>query len=300
LRKTSEKHYVPRKLDFVHVGGRYRVGRLLGSGGSGSVYLGKDIRMTAQVALKIGHVDRSPSGLTYEYDYVGMEKKAHMKLSFWSTLGPSLGDLLSAQQFDLRKTFLYAPQMLSAVESLHTQHYIHCDIKPGNFMVRPDNTIFLIDFGLAQLFRNPAMYLHISYSTDHSIVGTLPFMSINGQLGNAQLRCDDLESLAYTIICLAHGNLPWTTVPASSDQEAVLQKKLLTTAEELCEGLPASFCKFVTYVHSLGFNEKPDYQHLHSILSQCSQPDTVQTDNALPSVRSPFDVHHTPVSSDRV
>ncbi|KAH9008763.1 kinase-like domain-containing protein [Lactarius hengduanensis] len=273
LRKTSEKRYVPRKIDFIRVGGWYRVGRLLGSGGSRSIYLGKDIRTTAQVALKIGHVDRLPSGLTYEYDMykatagcTGISpvcqygKEGPYEVIVLEHIGTSLGDLLSVQQFDLRKTFLYAPQMLSVVESLHTQHYIHY----------------------------------------HSIVGTLPFTSINGQLGNAQSCHNDLESLAYTIICLARGDLPWTTIPASSDQEAVLQKKSLTTAEELCEGLPASFCKFVTYVHSLGFDEKSDYQHLHSILSQCSQPDTVQTNNALPSARSPFDVHHTPVSSDQV
>ncbi|KAI9446707.1 kinase-like domain-containing protein [Lactarius indigo] len=261
----------------------------------GSVYLGKDIRMTAQVALKIGQVDQSPSGLTYKYDmYKATAGCTGISPVYWyGKEGPyeviilehirtSLGDLLSAQQFNLRKTFLYAPQMLSAVESLHTRHYIHCDIKPGNFM----------------LFCNPATYLHISYSTDHPIIGTLPFMSINGQLGNAQSCHDDLESLAHTIICLACGDLPWTTIPASSDQEAVLQKKSLTTAEELCEGLLASFCKFITYVRSLGFNKKLNYQHLHSILSQCLQLKTIQTNNVLPSAHSCVNVHQTPIFSD--
>lgn len=46
--------------------------------------------------------------------------------------------------------------------------------------------------------------------------------------------------------------------------------------EELCEGLPAPFCKFVTYVCSLGFDQKPDYQYLHSILLQCSEVETNQ------------------------
>jgi hypothetical protein len=34
-RKSSEIQYPPLKLDFVRVGGRYRVGKLLGSGRSG-------------------------------------------------------------------------------------------------------------------------------------------------------------------------------------------------------------------------------------------------------------------------
>jgi len=116
-------------------------------------------------------------------------------------------------------------------------------------------SIFLIDFGLARLFCNPATYLHWLYVKDHPIINTLLFMSINGQQGYTQSRHDDLESLAYTIIHLAHRDLPWATVSASKD---IHQKKKSITAEELCEGLPAPFCKFVDYVHSLGFDEKPD------------------------------------------
>lgn len=33
--EPSEKPHAPLKIDFVRVGGRYRVGKLLGSGGSG-------------------------------------------------------------------------------------------------------------------------------------------------------------------------------------------------------------------------------------------------------------------------
>lgn len=93
-------------------------------------------------------------------------------------------------------------------------------------------------------------------------------MSINGQQGHAQLHRDDLESLAYTIIFLAHSSLPWISL---SDQEAVLQQKISISEEDMCVGLPTPFLEFISHVRALSFSQKPDYQHLHSILLQCSE-----------------------------
>jgi serine/threonine protein kinase len=83
-------------------------------------------------------------------------------------------------------------------------------------MIRVDDhspNVFLIDFGLAQRFRNPTTYVHIPHIKDHSTISTLPFMSINAQQGFTQSWRDDLESLAYTIIYLTRGSLPWGGSP---------------------------------------------------------------------------------------
>jgi len=114
---------------------------------------------------------------------------------------------------------------------------------------------------------------------------------VNCQQGYTQSCCDDLESLAYTIIYLTLGDLPWTGNSAEDNKEAVFCKKLSIMAEELCDGLPTPFCNFVTYVHSLGFNEKPDYQYLHSILLQCSETETNLPIKASPLFKGP---HNTP------
>lgn len=172
-------------------------------------------------------------------------------------------------------------------------------------MIHADNvppTLTLIDFGLAQLFRNPATYLHIPFTTDHPIIGTLSFASINSHHGNSQSRRDDLESLAYTIIYSALGELPWTSNSTGNDEGAILRKKTSITVEELCKGLPTPFCEFVTHVRSLSFNKKPDYQFLHSILLQCSKkPVTDQPINAPPlSMCPPVSLDRVPIFTDRV
>ncbi|KAH9072197.1 kinase-like domain-containing protein, partial [Lactarius deliciosus] len=288
------------------VGGRYRVGNLLGSGGSGSVYQGRDIKTGTEIALKIRRADHLSSRLSHEYNvYTTLAGSAGISQVHWygkegshevivlEHLGTSLGDLVDEKQVGLSNAFLYTPQMLLAVELLHTRHYIHHDIKPGNFMVQADNghpTVFLIDFGLVRLFCNPATYLHTLHSTVDPFVGTVPFMSINGHQGHAQLCHDDLESLVYTIIYSARSDLPWMGISTCGDQraQAVLQKKMSVTAEELCKSLPAPFCKFVDYVHSLGFDEKPDYPHLHSILLWCSATESDHPVKVLPPLLSPL------------
>ncbi len=64
--------------------------------------------------------------------------------------------------------------------------------------------------------------------------------------------------------------------------------KLSIMVEELCEGLPASFCNFVSHVRSLDFDRKLDYQYLHSILSWVSESETEidQPRNVLPPTHS--------------
>ena len=168
-------------------------------------------------------------------------------------------------------------------------------------MIKADGippTVFLIDFGLARLFHDPATCLHHPYTMGYSIVGTLPFTSINGQQGSTQSRRDNLESLMYTIIYLVCGDLPWSYISTSRDHKAVLQKKQSITAEELCEGLPTPFYKFVTHIHSLGFDKKPDYQKCHSNLSWCLGTKFDQSTKAPPfSAPSLVGVDCTPIVS---
>lgn len=102
-------------------------------------------------------------------------------------------------------------------------------------------TIYLIDFGLSKRFRDPKTGLHIPEKDGKSLVGTARYSSIYTHLGIEQSRRDDLEALAYSIIYLGKGTLPWQGIRAKNKNDKyqkILELKINTEIDELCKNLP--------------------------------------------------------------
>src|ERR1700677_602054 len=111
--------------------------------------------------------------------------------------------------------------------------------------------VFLIDFGLAQLFRDPSTRQHVPLMSGLKTVGTIAFTSINSHSGQIQSRRNDLESLVYSIVYLCHGCLPWQGIIKGGpieQYEVVVLKKKIALAEGLCQGLPLPFIAFTQYI----------------------------------------------------
>jgi len=102
--------------------------------------------------------------------------------------------------------------MISRIELLHQNNFLHRDIKPDNFMMgrgTKATTVFLIDFGLAKRYKDSRTMHHIPYREGKSLTGTARYASLNTHLGVEQSRRDDLESLAHVLIYFLKGSLPW-------------------------------------------------------------------------------------------
>jgi serine/threonine protein kinase len=102
--------------------------------------------------------------------------------------------------------------MINRIEYLHTKNFIHRDIKTDNFLIglgSGGTLLYLIDYGLSKLYRDPKTHRHVSYSEGKLLTGTARFASINAMAGFEQSRRDDLESIGHMIIYLLKGTLPW-------------------------------------------------------------------------------------------
>ena len=169
-------------------------------------------------------------------------------------LGKSLEELFNqcGRVFNLKTVLALADQMLSRLETIHIKSYIHRDIKPDNFLMGRGNrrsTVFLIDFGLSKLYREPRSHKHIPFRDGKNLTGTARYASIHTHLGDEQSRRDDLESLGYVLMYFLRGSLPWQGLKATTKKqkyEKILEKKVETTIDSLCRGFPGTIfsCMF--------------------------------------------------------
>ncbi|KAJ6794626.1 casein kinase 1-like protein 2 isoform X1 [Iris pallida] len=268
------------------VGNKFRLGRKIGSGSFGEIYLGTNVQTNEEVAIKLENVKTKHPQLLYESKlyrilqggtgipnvrWFGVEGDYNVLVI--DLLGPSLEDLFNfcSRKLSLKTVLMLADQMINRVEFVHAKSFLHRDIKPDNFLMglgRRANQVYCIDFGLAKKYRDTSTHQHIPYRENKNLTGTARYASMNTHLGIEQSRRDDLESLGFVLMYFLRGSLPWQGLKAGTKKqkyERISERKVSTSIEALCRGYPTEFASYFHYCRSLRFDDKPDYAYLKRI-----------------------------------
>jgi serine/threonine-protein kinase len=173
--------------------GRYRVERLLGRGGMGSVYLARDQQLSRPVALKIpritpGQSDKYLARLKREalsvaalhhpnicavYD-AGEIAGIHYLAMPYINGRPLTEYMQSGKQQSERAAALTVFKIAKALEEAHHQGILHRDLKPANIMIDSRGEPIVMDFGLASRLSDG---MEGRVTQEGAIVGTPEYMA---------------------------------------------------------------------------------------------------------------------------
>jgi len=156
----------------------------LGKGGYGEVVKIKDIRNNKYYALKISKVSEyGTSVLEYNVLFTLEHPNIIKGINFTSRLNPltsyiqmeladmTLDDYISLNQKIDNDNLIY--ELLSAINFLHENNFVHCDIKPDNILIK-NNRLKLADLGLVGLkYLLPNACLHAVFSPPEFIIYSL-------------------------------------------------------------------------------------------------------------------------------
>ncbi|HSU84214.1 MAG TPA: protein kinase, partial [Thermoanaerobaculia bacterium] len=211
----------PPELRFLADWPRYRVERLLGSGGMGTVYKAFDPTLGRWVALKFlyrndaTHAERflrearaqariSHPNVCQIHEVGEAEGRPYIAMQYID--GRSLGEL--CEELTLDDKVRLVRDVARAIHAAHRSGLIHRDLKPGNILLAREETgevhPYVVDFGLAMAQDE------ISLSRTGMISGTPAYISPEAAQGRPLDRRTDVYSLGVVLYELLAGEPPFT------------------------------------------------------------------------------------------
>ena len=207
--------------------GAYEMLSLLGAGGMGEVYLGRDTRLGRSVAVKLlpaKHCLDAERIWRFEREARAASALNHPNIVTLYDIGHAdegrfiVMELVEGRT--LRQTMdqgampaaipVIGGQIAKALAVAHAAGIVHRDIKPENIMIRQDGYVKVLDFGLARLVREPDGEPQALTGTHPGrVLGTVRYMSPEQARGENPAAPSDVFSLGVVFYEMATGRHPF-------------------------------------------------------------------------------------------
>jgi Tol biopolymer transport system component len=247
----------------------YEVREKLGAGGMGEVWRATDSKLGRDVALKVlpgplaSDVERMARfrreaqvlaslnhpniGAIYGIESAGDVHCLVLEL----VRGETLAARMERGAVPLDEALPIARQIADAMEAAHDQGVLHRDLKPGNVMITPDNTVKVLDFGLAKAFEGDAGTDSRSISPTVTarntlagvILGTPAYMSPEQAKGKPVDRRADIWAFGVVLYEMLRGQRAFTGETASEVMAAVMMREI--EWDRLPNDLPAPLLRLL-------------------------------------------------------
>lgn len=201
---------------------RYEVRKLIGEGGMANVYLGYDIILERDVAIKVLRGDLSDDekfvrrfrreaqnasllnhpNIVQIYD-VG-EDDGNFYIVMEYIKGQTLKQLIKKRgKLSVPETIDIVTQLTDGLAHAHDSYIIHRDIKPQNIMILDDGMVKITDFGIA-------MALNASDLTQtNSVMGSVHYLPPEQASGKGSTIKSDIYSLGIMMYEMLAGTMPF-------------------------------------------------------------------------------------------
>jgi phosphate/phosphite/phosphonate ABC transporter binding protein len=230
------------------VGGKYRLGRLLGEGGMGAVYEAEHTGLGVRVAVKLLNevFTTDPSAVqrfrrearaaaairhanVVEVTDTGTDEETGVPFIVMELLeGESLSSLLRRERVLSPGTAsLVVCQILAGLAAAHDKGVIHRDLKPGNILLArtPDGGLMvkLLDFGISKFYESATA---VDVTATGAVIGTPRFMAPEQAKGQSDLDARvDVYSAGVLFYRMLTGKLPFAATTQDEVIRLILQGK---------------------------------------------------------------------------
>jgi hypothetical protein len=202
------------------VAGHYKIGKLLGRGGMGTVFLAEDLTLQREVAIKV-----LPPRLTSEPKFVArflQEARTSAKLDHPNIIpiyavqsegdlhyfamkyvtGKTIDQLLEDGPLPVEECRRIIADAALALGHAHQRGVVHRDVKPSNIMIENSGRVLLTDFGISKALESATQFTGTG-----QIVGTPHYMSPEQAKGTKLDGRSDQYSLAVVGYQMLTGRL---------------------------------------------------------------------------------------------
>ncbi|TQJ57964.1 serine/threonine protein kinase [Arthrobacter sp. SLBN-83] len=273
----------PSSIKNEVVGGRYRLGEVIGRGGMSSVYCARDENLGRDVALKL-FAPQAPDadelkrqeaeiqllatlnhpGLVTLFD-AGIDDRVPDEPRPFLTMelveGQDLRSRIRHSRVPLEELSVIGAGIADALAYVHGLGIIHRDIKPGNILlvqIRPGEPLRpkLTDFGIARIVDSTRL------TATGTMVGTAAYLSPEQALGKPLSSATDIYSLGLVLLECIKGTVEY---PGSAVESAVAR---LHRAPEIPDDVPAEWADLIRSMTAIEPLERPAAADIETALRQ--------------------------------